>query len=236
MNEHIIRQFELELDGIRSSALQMGGLVEQQLAGALAGLVAADLDRLAKVVDGDTRVDRYEIEIDDACTQLIARRQPTASDLRMVMAVARMVTDLERCGDKAAKIARVGAKLYRGRDGAPGANGIMPQLSLLKRFGESAIAMLRRSLDALARLDAEAAEKVVHEDVELDQVFESIMRELITYMMEDSRTISRGLDIVWIAKAFERVGDHAANIAESVVYIVRGEDIRHQEGDPEGYA
>ena len=233
MNEHLSRQFELELDAIRTNALQMGGYVEQQLDNALAGLVSADLDRLSKVAGGDARVDRYEVDIDEACTRLIAKRQPTAGDLRLVMAVARIVTDLERCGDKAAKIARMSSKLLRGRDGAPPANGVVPHLSALKRFGEAAIAMLRKALDALARLDAEAAEKVIREDVEVDENFESIMRELITYMMEDSRTISRGLDIVWIAKAFERVGDHAANIAENVVYIVRGEDVRHQGSDAE---
>lgn len=228
MNEHLSRQFEQELDAIRTNALQMGGYVEQQLEAAIAGLVSADLDRLTKVAENDARVDQYEIDIDEACTRLIAKRQPTAGDLRLVMAVSRIVTDLERCGDKAAKIARMSSKLHRGRDGAPPLNGVLPHLSNLKRFGDSAIAMLRRALDALARLDAGAAEAVVHEDRELDQAFESIMRELITYMMEDSRTISRGLDIIWIAKAFERVGDHAANVAENVVYIVRGEDIRHQ--------
>lgn len=227
MNEHLSRQFELELDAIRTEALQMGGLVEQQLAAALSGLVSADLDLLAKVARDEDRVDRYEVDIDQACTRLIAKRQPTASDLRLVMGVSRIVTDLERCGDKAAKIARMAVKLHRGREGT----AAVPQLSNLRRFGEAAVALLRRTLDALARLDADEAAQIIGADKALDEMFESILRELITYMMEDSRTISRGLDIIWIAKALERVGDHAANIAESVVYVVRGEDIRHHQGD-----
>lgn len=236
MNEHLSRQFELELDAIRTNALQMGGFVEQQLEAALSGLVAADLDRLGKVVQNDARVDQYEVDIDEACTRVIAKRQPTAGDLRLVMAIARIVTDLERCGDKASKVARMGSKVLQSREGSSLANGIVPHLSNLRRFGDTSISMLRRSLDALARLDANAADAIIREDIEVDRFFDSILRELITYMMEDSRTISRGLDIVWIAKAFERVGDHAANIAENVVYIVRGEDVRHQQPDPEGAA
>jgi phosphate transport system protein len=186
----------------------------------------------AQVTEGDRRVNSYEVEIDDACAHVVARRQPAAGDLRLIMAVSKIVTDLERTGDEAEKIARMAKNIHgRGRLQTPPAADV-------RHAGELAVAMLRRVLDALARLDAGEAERIIAEDASIDDAFRGIVRQLVTDMMEDPRTISTALDIVWIAKAIERIGDHAKNVAEQVIYIVRGTDVRHtvQEGhgEPDG--
>ena len=176
---------------------------------------------LDKVVAEDHRVNALEVSIDNECSQLIARRQPTAGDLRMVLAVIKIVTDLERVGDEAAKIARMGKMSY-GRARMPS----MP-IAAVKHVGDIALGMLRKALDAFARLDTAAAASIVREDFAIDEEFRAIVRQLITFMMEDPRTISASLDTLWVAKAIERIGDHAKNIAEYVVYVVEGKDIRH---------
>ena len=184
------------------------------------------------MTDTDRRVNSCEVEIDEACAHVIARRQPAASDLRLIMAVSKIVTDLERTGDEAEKIARMAKNIYdRGRLQ-------IPRSADIRHAGHLAVAMLRRVLDAMARLDAVEAERIIAEDVTIDEEFRGIVRQLVTFVMEDPRTISTVLDIVWIAKAIERIGDHAKNIAEQVIYIVHGTDVRHinREGhaEPDG--
>jgi len=221
MEDHLSKQFDLDLENIRTRILQMGGLVEQQVAKAVDAFATGDVEAMARVIDTDRDVDALEIAIDEDCTRLIARRQPTARDLRLVMAVLRIVTDLERIGDKAAKIARMSRNLYE-TDRLH-----VPRLSDVRQCGELAVSMLRRALDALAHMDIDTAREVIREDAAIDARFNGVLRQLITYMMEDPRTITEALDIIWIAKAVERVGDHASNIAENVVYVVSGNDIRH---------
>lgn len=221
MEDHLSKQFDLDLENIRTRILQMGGLVEQQVAAAVDAFATGDVEAMARVIETDREVDALEIAIDEDCTRLIARRQPTARDLRLIMAVLRIVTDLERVGDKAAKIARMSRNLYE-TDRLH-----VPRLSDVRHCGELAVSMLQRALDALARMDIDAARQVIREDAAIDARFNGVLRQLITYMMEDPRTITEALDIIWIAKAVERVGDHASNIAENVVYVVSGNDIRH---------
>jgi phosphate transport system protein len=220
MTEHINKQFDQDLEAIRSRMLQMGGLVESQIRDAIAAFLDAAPERAARVIAGDTKVNDLELQIDNELGQIIVRRQPAASDLRLILAASKIVTDLERIGDEAAKIARMAKD-----EQAPAGNHhrIVP----LHHISEVAIGMLRKSLDAFARLDAAAAARVAAEDVAIDEEFRSIIRQLITFMMEDPRTITASLQVVWVAKAFERIGDHAKNIAEYVIYIVKGRDVRH---------
>ncbi|EXI90722.1 MAG: Negative regulator of Pho regulon [Candidatus Accumulibacter regalis] len=221
MSDHLSKQFDLELEHIRTRLLQMGGLVENQVQAAIDAFSSGNLEAMQQVIDRDCEVDANEVGIDEDCTLLIARRQPTARDLRLVMAVSRIVTDLERVGDKAAKIANMSRKLHQG------GNQRIPRLSDIRHCGRLATDMLQSALDSLARMDVAAARQVIGADKAIDAAFNAILRQLITYMMEDPRTISEALDIIWIAKAIERVGDHAANIAENVIYIVSGVDVRH---------
>ncbi|HTH95732.1 MAG TPA: phosphate signaling complex protein PhoU [Rhodocyclaceae bacterium] len=220
MSDHIAKQFDADLENIRNRVLQMGGLVEQLIVMAMDGLSSGDMLVIDQAIATDERVNRHEVELDEACTQIIARRQPTASDLRMVMTVIKTITDLERIGDEAKKIAKM-AKQIHGSDfhSAPAIE--------FRHVSNIVVSMLRQALDAFARLDVVAAGQVVRTDQEVDSEFKSAMRELITYMMEDPRTISRSLDMVFIAKAIERIGDHAKNIAEYVIYMVKGRDVRH---------
>ena len=225
-SEHTSKQFDADLEDIRSRVLQMGGLVELQLTAAIEGLTTGSEEIIARVIETEHRVNDYEKEIDDACVHVVARRQPAASDLRMIMAVSKIVTDLERMGDEAEKIARMARSIY-GRGALT-----IPRSIDVRQTGTKAALMLRRVLDALARLDTTEAEKVIAEGKLIDTEFRGIMRQLITFMMEDPRTITTALDIVWIAKSIERVGDHAENIAEQVIYIVDGIDIRHTGSPP----
>jgi phosphate transport system protein len=221
MTEHISKQYDQDLETIRSRMMQMGGLVESQIRAAIDGYMNGDLARIEAVIANDRRANELEIAIDNDLGQIIVRRQPAASDLRLILAVSKTVTDLERVGDEAAKIARMAREIHGGR----GPAGI--PLTAVGHVSDISIGMLRRSLDAFARLDAAAAARVVAEDAAIDAEFRSILRQLITFMMEDPRTISTSLNIVWVAKAFERIGDHAKNIAEHVIYIVKGRDVRH---------
>ncbi len=219
-SEHSSKQYDIDLETLRSRVLEMGGLVESQILAAIDGLMAGDLSALDAVVAEDHRVNALEVGIDTDCSHLIARRQPAAGDLRMVLAVIKIVTDLERIGDEAAKIARMG-KQSHSRDRMPNA-----PIAAIKHVGDIALGMLRKALDALARLDPAAA-AIVREDAAIDEEFRSIVRQLITFMMEDPRTISTAIEILWIAKAIERIGDHSKNMAEQVIYIVKGTDVRH---------
>jgi len=221
MTEHINKQFDQDLEAIRSRMLQMGGLVESHIRAAIASYLESDSQRAEEVIAGDAKVNELELAIDNDLGQIIVRRQPAASDLRLILAASKIVTDLERIGDEATKIARMA------RDIANGGSVLSPRMAPLGHISEVSIGMLRRALDAFARLDAAAAARVCGEDAAIDEEFQAIIRQLITFMMEDPRTITAALQVVWVAKAFERIGDHAKNIAEYVIYIVKGRDVRH---------
>ena len=224
MTEHISKQFDAELEAVRSRVLQMGGLVEEQIVKAVDALASGDIAVLDGVIEDDHRVNAMEVGLDESCSQIIARRQPAAGDLRLIMAIIKTITDLERIGDEAEKIARM-AKLIHAAE-----RQHMPRLEL-KHVASLALSMLRKALDAFARLDVNAALQVVKQDRGVDDEFRSILRQLITFMMEDPRTITRCLEILFVAKAIERIGDHAKNMAEYVVYMVEGRDVRHTRDD-----
>jgi phosphate transport system protein len=219
--EHTFKQYDAELEAVRGKVLQMGGLVEEQIINAVDALMDADVALASKVIDRDHAVNALEVAIDEACITIIARRQPTAGDLRMIMMMVKTITDLERIGDEAAKIARVAHKIYESdRMYAPRFNEIRAMCVQVRE-------MLRISLDAFARLDVSRTVEVARQDMQVDDNFRAVTRQLITFMLEDPRTISMSLEVMFIAKAIERMGDHAKNIAEYVVYMVKGKDVRH---------
>ena len=220
-SEHTSKQFDAELEAVRARVLQMGGLVESQIRLAVESLTGGDVELMNRIIADDHRVNAMEVEIDESCNQIIARRQPAAGDLRMIMTVIKTITDLERIGDEAEKIARM-AKLLSQRESL-----ILPRYNEIKNAADLALDMLRKSLDAFARLDLACAAQVVRQDELVDEEFRTIMRYLITFMMEDPRTISTALEILFVAKAIERIGDHAKNMSEYVVYMVKGRDVRH---------
>lgn len=221
MPEHTLKQFDADLEDIRAKVLQMGGMVEEQIMRAIGALTTGDVGLARQVVESDVRVNALEVQIDEECSTVIARRQPAAKDLRMIMTVVKTITDLERIGDEAAKIARMTLSLYGS------ARPAMPRITEIQHVADIALGMLRNALDAFARLDLAVAAKVVRQDEQVDSEFKAILRQLITFMMEDPRTISHSLDILFIAKSIERIGDHAKNMSEYVVYLVKGKDVRH---------
>ena len=220
-NEHIYKLYDAELEAVRAKVLQMGGLVEQQIVNALEALVSVNPKLAEEVMESDHRVNALEVQVDEDCSHIIARRQPAAGDLRMIMMVVKTITDLERIGDEATKIARVAQKIYESdRMYKPRFNEITSMVALVRE-------MLRTSLDAFARLDVTKTVEVARQDEQVDEQFRAAMRQLITFMLEDPRTISMSLEVLFVAKAIERIGDHAKNIAEYVVYMVKGKDVRH---------
>jgi phosphate transport system protein len=219
--EHLSKQYDHDLDAIRSRVLEMGGLVESQIQMALEAYATGNATLVERIIEDDERVNGFEVSIDDACVHIVARRQPAAVDLRMVMAIGKIVTDLERMGDEAEKIARMTRQLYESNQMPPA------KFADVRHVANVALSMLHRALDAFARSDAAEAARVVREDAAIDAEFLAILRQLITFMMEEPRTIGRAIGVVWIAKAVERIGDHAKNIAEQVIYIVKGADVRH---------
>jgi phosphate transport system protein len=219
--QHLSSQFDNDLARLRTHVLQMGGMVETQVAEAIAAYDKGDIASVKHIVETDRKINDLEKAIDDDCAHLIALRQPAASDLRLVFGISKIVTDLERAGDEAKKIAKGVRRIYEAGQ-MPAQYGIG-----VHHIAEAALHMVREALDAFARLDAELAEKVIRSDQAVDVEFKSIVRQLITHMMEDPRTITTALDIIWIARAVERIGDHAKNVAEHVVFIVEGKDIRH---------
>jgi phosphate transport system protein len=225
--EHISSQFDNELEEIRTRMLKMGGMVEEQLAAALAGYANADQRMLEDVQINEHEVNSLEIELDDRCTHIIARRQPTAGDLRMVFSIVKATTDLERVGDEAAKIARIAQQMHARGSGLPGGFSGLRVASTIARE------MLGDALNAFARIDVVAARSIVVRDRQMDEEFRRVLRELLTFMFEDPRTISTALDSIWIAKSLERVGDHAKNIAEYVIFVAEGTDVRHRR-EPQG--
>ncbi len=218
MNDHTSKNFDLELESLRTRVLEMGGMAEQQVLKAVEGLYSGNLPLLETVIRDDERINQMEIEIDALCKQVIAKRQPTAIDLRMVFSVLKAISDIERVGDKARKIARLGISLAK----QPGNLNIE-----LSHMAEIALRMLRLALDGFARLDVSLVTEAMRLDSQVNAEYQSIARQLITYMMEDPRTITRSLDILSIAKAVERIGDHATNIGEYVIYMVKGFNVRH---------
>ena len=221
-DKHLSTQFDTELNSVSARVLEMGGLVESQLRHAMHALAQHDGESARKVVELEAQVNTMEVEIDRDLSSIIARRQPTARDLRLLTAISKTTANLERVGDEAVKIARMVLSIID-KDGAARA---LPS-SDLRVAAELAAGLLRKALDALARLDTAAAVAILKEDNLIDREFDGFVRKLITYMMEDPRTISASLDLLFIAKAIERIGDHAKNIAEFIIYIVKGADVRH---------
>lgn len=220
-DKHLSSQFDVDLNGLCSKLLEMGGLVELQISSAMRAFAEMNLELCNQVIQSEKLVNDFEIQIDLACTEFIARRQPTARDLRLVMAISKAITNLERAGDEAERVAKRTKRLIE--------SAAVTDINVaeIKLSGQMAISLLRRSLDAFARLDTMAAVEVVQEDRQIDEEFRAFVRKLVSYMMEDPKTITAGLDMLSIAKAIERIGDHAKNIAEFVIYIAKGSDVRH---------
>lgn len=219
-SQHISQQFEQELQDIRSRVLAMGGLVEQQVTKALKALKRADIDLARTVMEEDSLVNDFEMKIDEECIQIIALRQPTARDLRLVTVILKVITDLERIGDEAFNIAQKALNISANEHSKK-------NYSELSKLGNHSRGLLRDALDAFARLDVDAALNVAREAQEADADYESFMRTMLTYMMEDPRTISRVLDLMWSARALERITAHTHNLCEYVIYLVEGKDVRH---------
>ncbi len=224
-SQHISQKFDQEMESLRNKVLKMGGLVEQQIQGAITALQDTNAQGAEKIILNDHKVNALEVNIDEACTQILARRQPAASDLRMVIAVIKTITDLERIGDEAEKIAKMALSL------AEEDAGFSSRYAGIRHLSGQVQRMVHDVLDAYARLDVDAAIKVVRDDEIADKEYHDLMRMLITYMMEDPRKISEVLDVIWAARALERIGDHAKNIGEYVIYLVKGKDIRHLDLD-----
>ncbi len=220
LDQHISNQFNADLDQLRTQFLEMGGLVEEQVADAVRAIETADGALAEKVRRTESEIDRRELELDRVCTLILARRQPAASDLRLVLMVTRATADLERIGDEANKIAKMAIALNE--DGASPRGYVE-----LRHIASSVLKLVNLALDAFARFDAETAKVVVRDDSLVDQEYRTAIRELITYMMEDPRSISRVMNIMWALRALERIGDHAGNIAQHVIYLVHGMDVRH---------
>lgn len=219
LGQHISRQYDHDLEDLRSRVLSMGGLVEQQLADAVSAMVGGDTRLARQVVDRDYQVNALEVALDEQCSHILARRQPAAGDLRLIIAVIKTITDLERIGDQAERVARNAIELSemeRPRDKL-----------VVRHMGELARKLLHDSLDAFARMDVDLAHEVTKRDLEIDREYEAFVRQLITYMMEDPRSIRWTLAFLWSARALERIGDHSKNICEYLIYMALGKDIRH---------
>lgn len=220
LDQHISQQFNADLEELKTQLLEMGGVVEQQIVDAVKAIENADGELAERVIVIEDDVDAREVALDENCTMVLARRQPAASDLRMVLAVAKITRDLERMGDEAQKIAKMAISLNED-GGAP--RGYVE----LRHIGSLVQKMVNSTLDAFARFDVETALDVAKEDTRVDQEYKSAMREMATYMMEDPRSIGRVMNIMWALRALERIGDHARNIAEHTIYLVKGLDVRH---------
>lgn len=221
-DKHLCSQFDADLTLLSTRLLEMGGMVESQIVHAIEALNTFNPDLIEHVLEAERRLNTMEMELDEEITNVIARRQPAARDLRLLMAASKCVTNLERAGDEARKIVK--------RTGRIATASSTPNINIteIKVSGEMALNVLRRALDAFARMDTASADQIIKDDEAIDNEFRAFVRKLVTYMMEDPRGISTGLDYLFIAKAIERIGDHATNIAESIVYVVRGTDIRHE--------
>lgn len=218
--EHMSQQFNTELEDIIRQVMAMGGLVEQQLADGIKAMTEGDSDLAQKVMTSDYQINAKEVEIDEGCTHILARRQPTASDLRLVIAVIKTIADLERMGDEAERVGRMGLHLLdEDRNSAP-----MPDLA---QMGENTRSMTRGALDAFARMDVGQAVRVAQQDIHIDSLYETVMHKLMKKMTASPDAVPRLMDIVWATRSLERIGDRARNICEYVVYFVKGKDVRH---------
>ena len=224
-DKHLSAQFDSELNAVSSLVMEMGGLVESQIIRAIYALSQFNVDVANEVCTNEARVNAMEIQIDHDLSSIIARRQPTARDLRLLIAISKTTANLERVGDESAKIARMVKSIIE--SGSPRA---LPSLEL-RVAADLASGLLNKALDAFARLDVKAALSILKEDDQIDAEFNGFVRKLVTYMMEDPRMISPSLDLLFLAKAIERIGDHAKNIAEFIIYVVKGEDVRHTSMD-----
>lgn len=220
IGHHTVKRYNAELEDIRSKVLAMGGLVAQQLTDAVNAITKGDSSLGEKVMNGDYEINALEVEIDEDCSQVLALRQPIANDLRFVLSVIKTITDLERMGDEAERVGRMAVQLAQ-HERPRG------EYRELKHLGEMASQMLNNALDAFARTDVDAAIRTREQDRDLDREYESIMRQMITLMMEDPRHIPRTLEAIWSARALERIGDRACNICEYVIFLVKGRDVRH---------
>ncbi len=220
ISQHISQQYNAELEDVRNRVLIMGGLVEQQIADAVTALIENDMELADVVVSTDFKVNAMEVAIDEECSRVLARRQPAAGDLRLLVAVIKTITDLERIGDEAERIAHMAQHLA----GDPAAQRFLTRIEHLSELVRN---ILHSALDSFARMDSDQAICVWGKDRNVDKEYESIMRQLITYMMEDSRSIPHVLDVMWAARSLERIGDRACNICEYVIYLVKGKDVRH---------
>lgn len=223
LNKHISGQFNAELEHIRTQVMIMGGMVEQQLTDAITAMHNLDGELAQRVIDGDQKINMMEVEIDEACVRIIAKRQPTAIDLRLVMAIIKTISELERIGDVAEKISRTALEKFGQQH--------MPLLVSLESLGRHTVQMLHDVLDAFARMDLNEAIHIYREDKKVDKEYEGIVRQLMTYMMEDPRTIPSVLTALFCARAIERIGDRCQNICEIIFYLVKGQDFRHVGGD-----
>lgn len=222
LDQHISQQFNAELEELKTELLEMGGMVEQQTIDSVNSIINADSDLAERVISHEEEVDRMEMSLDERCVRVLARRQPAASDLRMVMAVSKITRDLERMGDEAHKVSIMAIQLNE--------NGKAPTGYVeLRHIGKIVHKMVIKAMDAFAHFDVDLAIEVARKDRKVDQEYKSAMRELATYMMEDPRSITRCMNIIWALRSLERIGDHARNIAEHVVYLVKGMDVRHIE-------
>jgi phosphate transport system protein len=222
IGEHSSKQYDHELEAIRSKVLLMGGMVETQFEEAMECFRVGNDETADRVMTDDHAVNQLEVSLDDACSHLIVRRQPAANDLRTVFATIKVITDLERIGDESSKIARTSKSLH-----SRGVVNGLNHYDMVRSISVATTEMLHDALDAFARNDGKQAMAIIAQDALIDHEFKTILRNLITFMMEDPRTISSALDTLWVAKAIERIGDHAKNIAEYVIYVVEGRDIRH---------
>ena len=223
---HISKRFDQELEDIRNKVLSMGGLVENQVASGIRSLVESDSELARKVIADDHKVNRMEVEIDEECVQILARRQPAAGDLRLIVAVIKTITDLERIGDQAEKLGKIQLELETQEISSS-------TYVKLEHLGDLVSKILNRSLDAFARINVDDAMETMERDIKVNAEYDSLMREMITYMMEDPRTIRSALRISWCARALERIGDHAKNICEYVVFLALGKDVRHTDAGDE---
>lgn len=221
LDKHIYQQYDSELEELQTKLLAMGGVVEQQIKDAVNSIENADSDLAEKVIQIEDDVDLREVALDQDCTTVLACRQPTASDLRLVLAVTKMTRDLERMGDEAQKIAKMAISLNQS-GAAPGG------YEEVRHMGALVQQMVRSALDAFARFDVTRALEVVRADKQVDREYKSAIRELMTYMMEDPRSISRAMNIIWTLRSLERIGDHTRNIAEHIIFLVKGMDVRHK--------
>ena len=224
LDKHISRRFNEELEQVRTLVMNMGALVEQQVNDGLSAVLNADEQLASKVIERDKNVNTMELEIDEYCTQILARRQPAASDLRLLVSVIKSITDLERMGDEAVKFGKNAIKLAKGNFAEE--EGARPLVEL-KHLGKHVSETLNKALTAYAQMDVEAALEIIRNDNIVDEEFDNISRLLVTKMMENPREIKNALRVTWCARALERIGDHTTNLCEYIVYLVEGKDVRH---------